>query len=190
MPEIQNRLIDNARLVFKNFAGREGKYNREGDRSFSVLLDDKTAAEMIDEGWNVKELKARDEGDTPQKYVQVSVRYPSGGNKVRPPVIVMITSRGRNSVDEEFAEMIDYVDIANVDLIIRPYAWNVNGNTGVKAYLKSLYVTIAEDELALRYQDVPEIGASEQQAAIGTGDDDVVDAEAWFDDDDQKAIEA
>jgi hypothetical protein len=34
---------------------------------------------------------------------------------------------------------------------VRPYAWDVNGKTGVKAYLKTLFVTIDEDALELKY---------------------------------------
>ena len=30
--------IDNARLVFKNFRGEGGKFNKEGDRNFALLI--------------------------------------------------------------------------------------------------------------------------------------------------------
>ncbi len=79
----------------------------------------------------------------------------------------MITSRGRTTIeDEEDCELFDYVDIKNVDLIIRPYNWDMNGKTGVKAYLQSLYITIEEDALMLKYQDVPQIGAPEPQRQL------------------------
>lgn len=189
---LSNVTIWNATLVFKNFAGREGKYNREGDRSCSVLLDDKLAADMKADGWNVKELKAREEGDTPQQYLPFSVRYPRPGDRVHPPTVVFITSKGRNIIPEEMCELIDQADIAKVDLIIRPYEWAVNGNTGVKAYLKSLYITMAEDELALHYQDIPEVGAADAPLAITSGADEndgFIEGEAWFEDEPEpKAI--
>ena len=161
-------VIENAKIIFRNFAGKEGMYNAEGDRNFCVLLDDDLAQVLLKDGWNIKTLKAREEGDEPQPYIQASVKYRGrNGNTVRPPTIVLITSKGRTSLSEEECELLDWVDIANVDLILRPFQWAVNGKTGVKAYLKSIYVTIMEDELQLKYADVPELN---RQIQLESGD--------------------
>jgi hypothetical protein len=144
-------LMEGVRIIFRNFAGKEGQYNREGDRNFAVLLDDKVAHEMGEDGWNVKWLQPRstEEGDTPQAYLPVSVNF-----KGRPPRIVLITSRGRTNIDEHGIEMLDWVDIINVDLIVRPYEWTVNGKSGIKAYLQSIYLTIEEDPLEVKYAEL------------------------------------
>lgn len=171
-------LIENARIIFRNFSGKEGMYNAEGDRNFCVLLDDPVDKQLIDDGWNVKTLRPREEDDEPQPYIQVSVKYRGrSGNTVRPPTIVMITSKGRTALTEAECELLDWVDIKNVDLIIRPFQWAVNGKTGIKAYLKSIYITIQEDALQLKYADVPEIEGGTDQLAIGSGDEEVIEAE-------------
>ena len=49
MPQQDNTvLMEGVRIIFRNFAGREGQYNREGDRNFAVLLDDKVANAMAE----------------------------------------------------------------------------------------------------------------------------------------------
>jgi len=152
MPPNDNTvLMEGVRIIFRNFAGKEGQYNREGDRNFAVLLDDPTAHAMAEDNWNVKWLRPRneDEEETPQAYLPVSVNF-----KGRPPRIVLITSRGRTNLDESQVEMLDWADIINVDLIVRPYEWTVNNKSGVKAYLQSIYVTIEEDALEMKYSEL------------------------------------
>lgn len=144
-------IVENADIMFRNFAGKEKTFNEAGNRNFCLMLDDKLAKEMRKDGWNVKELKPLEEGDEPRPYVEVTVEYRKG----RPPRCVMITSRGRTDLGADEVEIFDYADIKKVDLILSPYPWNVNGNSGIKAYLKSIFVTIDEDELALKYADVP-----------------------------------
>lgn len=147
-----NVVMEGVRIVFRNFAGKEGMYNREGDRNFAVLLDDPVAEAMAKDGWNVKWLKAKEEGESEQAYLQVSVNF-----KGRPPHVVMITSRGRTSLGEDEIEVLDWADIRSTDLIVRPYEWSVNGKSGVKAYLKSIFITIEEDALELKYADLNDL---------------------------------
>jgi len=143
--------MEGVRIVFRNFAGKEGMYNREGDRNFAVLLDDTVADKMAEDGWNIKWLRPNPEepDEAPQAYIQVSVSY-----KGRPPRVVLITSRGRTNLEENSVEMLDWADIKNVDLILRPYEWTVNDKSGIKAYLKSIYVTIEEDALEMKYAEL------------------------------------
>jgi len=152
MPRQDNTvLLEDVRIIFRNFQGREGMYNRKGDRNFAVLLPKDVADAMARDGWNVKLLKAREEGEEDQPYISVTV-----GFKGRPPTIKVISdTTGRTTeLDEEGVDILDWVDIAQVDLIIRPYDWEVSGNTGRKAYLQSLYMTIIEDPLQVKYADI------------------------------------
>lgn len=149
-------LVEGARILFRNFSGAPKEYNAEGDRNFCLLLDPVLVSQYQADGWNVKFLKPKEIGDEPQPYMQVRVKYRDRyGNPVRnPPRLVMVTSRGRTDLPEELAEILDMVDTRNVDVTIRPYDHQFNGG-GRTAYLKTIVVTIEEDPLELKYQDVP-----------------------------------
>jgi len=139
-------MVEDARLIFRNFSGKEGQYNREGDRNFAVVLDDVTAERMLKDGWNVKYLEAREEDEAPTPYISVTVNFNN-----RPPRIVMITSTARTHLNEDAVAVLDWADIRTCDLIARAYEWTVNGKSGIKAYLQSMFVTIEEDELERKY---------------------------------------
>lgn len=146
MDEAKTFMVEDARLVFRNFSGKEGQYNREGDRNFSVILDPEIANVMLRDGWNVKYLSAREEGEEDTPYIQVAVNFNN-----RPPRVVMITSTSRTNLTEESIDVLDWADIQMADLIARAYDWTVNGKSGTKAYLQSLFITIEEDALERKY---------------------------------------
>lgn len=147
MPEERMTVqIDNAQLIFRNFVGKAGVFNKEGDKSFAVILDDENALKMLEDGWNVKYLQAREEGDTPTPYISVAVRFDNF-----PPRVVMITSNGRTTLTGDTIECLDSMDLKVVDIIINASHWEVNDKSGIKAYLKTMFVTVNEDPLELRY---------------------------------------
>jgi hypothetical protein len=147
---INDIVIENAHIIFRNFSGEESKFNREGNKNFCVVIDDPEQAQMLaEDGWNVKILRPREEGDEPTHYIQVTVSYANV-----PPHVMLIASHNKTILDDESIGTLDFAEFKNVDLIIRAYQWSINNKSGVKAYLKSMYVTINEDPLAEKYTNI------------------------------------
>ena len=148
MDRLDNLKIENAKIIFRNFTGEQSQYNRAGDRNFCVVLTDMNLVEQLKaDGWNIKERPPREEGDDPFCYMQVKVMFGQ-----YPPMIYLVNSKGKIQMDEDMIETFDNIEIANVDLVIRPYTWEVNGKQGIKAYVKTMYVTQREDEFASKYE--------------------------------------
>lgn len=162
--------IDDARLVFLNFAGRGDKFNREGDRNFAIVIPDANYPEdeklyhknkiefeqirkihevLIADGWNVKIKPPRDADDSPFMYLPVKVKYSERSE----PNVYLVTGDRMNKLGEESIAMLDDIDIAHVDLDVRPYDWEVSGKTGRTAYLQSIKVVQNIDRFAARYAE-------------------------------------
>ena len=154
-PKQNTITIEHVKLIFRNFSGKEGRFNAAGDRNFCILLSDKDAENMTAAGWNVHMLQPKDPDADPQPYLRVSVSY-----KNKPPRVVLMTSKGKNLVDEPEVNVLDWADIEDADITLNPYSWDVNGKNGIKAYLKSIYVTLVEDALENKYYDVPDSAKS------------------------------
>jgi len=158
--------VDDATLNWLNFKGKEGMYNREGQKTFCVDIDVEVVEPMMNDHWNVKFHKAQPGEEGPhivpdprpnakpgdminleRPYVPVEARW-----DVRPPRIVMITSAGRTNLTEDTVEILDWVDMETVDLICRSYRHETQGKVMLKAYLQTMFVTIREDALERKYQ--------------------------------------
>ena len=157
IPDIK---IEDAALIFKNFQGKGNDYNKEGERNFGVLLPDDIAEAAAADGWRVKHMRPREEDGYEQPWLSVKVKYVP-----YPPIINLITSKGKQKLNEDTVGQLDWTQIKSVDLIIRPYNYppmtDNNGKIiregGVSAYLKSMYVTVQEDDLAKKYANIPDL---------------------------------
>ena len=68
--------IEDARIIFRNFAGLGSKYNREGDRNFAVIIPNEDIKDqLVADGWTVKIKPPREEGDEPFMYLPVKIKF-------------------------------------------------------------------------------------------------------------------
>ena len=139
--------IDDAKIIFKNFEGRGDKFNREGDRNFSLLIEDPdTADALARNGWNVKIKEGRDPDDGPFMRLPVKVKFTDYG-----PRVYLNSAGNVTELNEESIACLDNIDIETVNMDIRPYDWEVNGKTGRTAYLQSMEVVQRIDRFAAKY---------------------------------------
>lgn len=162
--------MKDAKIIYRNFVGEKRRFNKLGDRNFNVVIEDEQLATLLmKDGWNLKPFKPRpdDEEVIPGYHMEVAVNFESS----QPPKIVMITEilikdpsaedgvktvRKGVLLSEETVGLLDSAHILKSDIEIRPYNWGPDdaGRTGVKAYLKTLWVTIKADPFSEEYSDV------------------------------------
>lgn len=140
--------IDDARIVYRNFSGKAGEYNREGDRNFALIIDNEELADrLFSDGWNVKKKPPLEEGDIPFMTLAVKVKFNDRG-----PTVYLQSGHSMNKLDEDDVHRLDNIEIESVDLDIRPYDWDINGKSGRTAYLDKICVVQRIDRFAERYE--------------------------------------
>lgn len=145
--------IDGCQIIFKNFEGRGDKFNREGDRNFSLRIDDENTADaLVKEGWNVRIKEGRDEDEGPFMRLPIKVKFTNYG-----PNVYLRTGDRVNELNEESIACLDNIEIDSVCMDVRPYDWDVNGRTGRTAYLQSIEVVQRIDRFAARYANNEEV---------------------------------
>lgn len=169
MPGRDTVTLEDVKIIFRNFTGRKGMYNAEGDRSFAVKLTPEWAEELKARGWNVKYLNPRSEEEQPEPYISVKVNY----DGPRPPKIYMISpsTKRRTQLGVGEVEVLDYVDILQIDVILSPFPYDFNGRSGISVYLDSLYVTIIENALEVKYGNMDVATVDGPLMQPGTGPD-------------------
>lgn len=138
--------IENAKIFWTNFAGREKNNNPAGKRNFCVELPEDIVDQLKADGWNVKYTRDSEEYGGPKPYIQVEVKYGE-----YPPKIYKCTSKNKTLLTEDLVGDLDKDEIVNVDLYISPYHWSVRGESGIKAYVDTMWVTVEDDDLADKY---------------------------------------
>lgn len=140
--------IEDARIIYRNFAGIGSKYNREGDRNFAVIIPNQEICDqLVENGWNVKIKPPRDEDDSPFMFLPVKIKFNSRG-----PAAYVRSGNNVQRLNEDTIGMLDEIDIQSVDMDLRPYDWEVNGKQGRSAYLQAINVIQNIDRFGAQYQ--------------------------------------
>ena len=141
--------IEDARIIYRNFSGAPSKFNREGDRNFAVIIPNEDIKdELVEAGWNVKIKPPREDFDEPFMFMPIKVVFNNRG-----PAAYVRSGDSVTRLNEDTIDMLDEIDIASVDMDIRPYDWEVNGRTGRSAYLQAINVTQNVDRFGARYSE-------------------------------------
>lgn len=146
--------VDNGRIIWPNFAGRETEFNDKGKRNFNWRIDNQELAERLaEDGWNVKIKPPRNEGDEPFIHLAVKVNL-DGWN---PPNVYLISGNNKRKLDAETIGMLDDIAIEKADFDIRAYDYNTPRGSGRAAYLHAARIVQRIDRFSADedYGDVP-----------------------------------
>lgn len=154
----QNLIVKNAQLMggpYKNFSGQASAKTPNGARSFCIILDEETAAALIEEGWNVKTTNPTNDRYEPTLYLKVHVSYAYGE-----PDIEVFDSEARSNgtfFNEKMIGKLDKARIKTVDVNISPSSKKYDHPDGsaptYAAYLESMNVIIDKDPIAAMRDD-------------------------------------
>lgn len=168
--------LDSCVLIYKNFSGTGGKFNREGDRNFCVILSEEEAQALKEAGWNVKRRPPREDGEELPPYLKVKINndnLESGRIKIyRLDVSPNGEPRRDNHGDVVKAVLtpttvgqLDSSYIVDAQLILSPYYYDFNGKKGISAYCDQLTAVVQMDAWTAKYED---FNAENPDSALNT----------------------
>lgn len=166
-------ILEDVEFAFKpNFAGREERYNRAGDRYFNVVVSEEDARILAEQyGVNVKlwEPKPRDDEMAKKMAENPDMYQPFYYFKVKvytkfsiPSIALIFDEEGVSDIDvplgaqertfltEDHFQMIDEMEMSCVDMTIRRREPSDEG-TYARLDLKNAYIHVAPNPLERKY---------------------------------------
>lgn len=126
-------VIDNAKLKYKNFSGKQGRF--PGSRSVNILIDEEDKALLIKHGLKVNERQNPHTGEM-ECTVRINIKYNNGNG----PKIAQRTGSNPDFVllDEVTVDALDKCTISEAKI-----AWTYGfGSGNPVAYLREMQVVI------------------------------------------------
>lgn len=132
--------VEGCRLLWPHLSGKAGRFNREGERGFTIVFDDADEVQkLIDEGYNVNIKAPREPGDEPFMKMTIKMAYTP---KYRPQVWLNVNGQ-RKVLDENTCEAIDMLRSSNITNVIVQFHPNIYDNEfghGKSAWLDGIEV--------------------------------------------------
>ncbi len=142
----------NVKWGFSHFDGRADTFNDEGDHNFTLILSEEQAQELMNEGWNIRTMDGREDGDPPEYLLKVKISY-----RFEAPKIYIIKGTRKFRADETDLADIKRSTCDQLDVIITPSRWVHGRESGVTAYVKEMYAKIRESRFSAAYADYEEV---------------------------------
>lgn len=147
--------FEDAKIIWRNFEGKAGEFNDEGEREFHIVIPDmEMAQQLIDDvnedgvGWNVRIRAPKIEGDMPFITLKVKVNFNDRGPKV------FLESDGRKiRLTEDTIKRLDFIDIKSCDIRLNPSDRTVRGTSYRTAYLDAMWVVQEVDKYESRFAE-------------------------------------
>lgn len=155
MPKFEIVRFDHSRICYKHFSGLPDNFHREGDRDFSIIIDDENVVEELRAaGWNVVSKPNR-EGDGMFNTLRVKVKYSGGDERKKwlDPTVLLQTGSTMVKLNESTIALLDNMDIEDISIDIRAYDWTNNGKSGRTAELHGMKVVQRLDRFGAEYED-------------------------------------
>jgi len=148
----------NCPIRWPNFSGQKGKYNPYGKRTFNIVLDEETANELRKKNLNIR-THLDSNGENPIYTLQATVSF----SPYPPDAVYRVIPKGKIALTEKTIGSLDHETIDHVDVKLSLSKWEMGNESGVKAYVSKLYVTVIEDGFADHYDSIPTIGGDYEE---------------------------
>ena len=144
--------IRDAKMIWMNFAGKEGQFNPEGRRNFNLVLDEESAKAFEKDGFLVKYHEPRDPDDVGDYTLKVNVNFKG----YKPPEIWIKNNHGNAQLNEDSVQILDWANIQELYVVVNPHVYKDSKT----AYLDKLLATIQESEYESKFFDTPDSAAN------------------------------
>lgn len=156
--------LDSCEIIFRNFSGTGGKFNPEGNRNFCVILSEEEGNALQTAGWNVKRRPPREDGEQLPPYLKVNIgkdSFEKGRTKIYRMDVDTQGKPRRDAngdivkavLDPQTVGGLDSAYIVDAQVILSPYFYDIQGRSGISAYVDEMTVVVQMDPWTAKYED-------------------------------------